>query len=92
MKTVKPTICTSFSGCTPPQDYCIQCSHAIYAGRGRGKSGRWYRWEHGPMWGPMFWRKGKFDWIPHFRHEAWKAFGMWHDRKFVNVSKNNGGE
>jgi hypothetical protein len=40
----------------------------------------------------MFWRKGKFDWIPHFRHEAWKAFGMWHDRKFVNVSKNNGGE
>jgi len=80
---VKPDICSSFSGCRPPTNYCRNCSHAHFEGRATIK-GRLYRWEFNPVFGPLFSRRdqGECDWTPHARHPVWAAFQRWHDRKF----------
>ena len=81
-KPIIPSICTSLI-CGTPQDHCRECSHAIYKGSAT-IDGKLYRWEHGPMFGPLFSRAGKKEcnWRPHQRHKVWKAFEKWHDRKF----------
>ena len=74
----KPDICTSLR-CGPPNSHCVECSHAIYKGRGV-VDGRVYRWEHSPRFGPLFTKaggKGEPDWVPNGRHGVWKVFQEW---------------
>jgi hypothetical protein len=71
----KPYRCSSMM-CEPPKEHCLKCSHATFRGQGT-VLGRTYRWEFEPMWGPRFLKKGEYDWLPHHRHVAWKAFEKW---------------
>ena len=76
---MKPDICTSLS-CVPPQDYCPECSHALFLGEGTDKNGKLWRWEFSPRFGPLFLRK---DGEPLSRqpiradHRAWVPFDSW---------------
>ena len=80
---VRPDICTSMI-CSPPQHHCRDCSHAIYKGDVI-ISGKFYRWEHSPQFGPLFARNRREDdcnWSPSAKHPVWKQFQRWHDKKF----------
>lgn len=85
MRKLKPEICTSGSGCEPPQEHCRECSHAVFVARMKA-GGRIYRLEYSPRFGPEFGRAGqkKVDtrWLPRSGHPVWKAFAEWHKRKF----------
>jgi len=75
-KLRKPWLCNSFSGCNPPQTYCIRCSHATFRGQAT-INGRTYRWEHNPYYGPAFERRGEFNWHPNPYHPVWEKFDDW---------------
>jgi hypothetical protein len=61
-------------------DYCNSCSHAIYDGQGTDKTGKLWRWEDNPYFGPLFLRK---DGEPlanqpaRYNHPASDAFYGW---------------
>ena len=73
--------CTSLRCNNYDCDYCPKCSHAIYKGS-KTINGRKYEWEFNPRHGPLFTCKaiGKAEWLPNYRHPAWKAFANWHER------------
>jgi hypothetical protein len=78
-KIRSPYRCNSFSGCNPPQTFCIRCSHATFRGQATIRCKR-YRWEFNPYFGPEFERRGKFDWCPNGKHPVWTSFGKWYKR------------
>lgn len=84
MRKLKPTCCTSMN-CSPPQDHCRACSHAIFAAT-LTAGGRRYRMEFNPYHGPDFGKAGEkkvSGWCPNRKHPVWPAFGMWFARKFA---------
>lgn len=86
-KKLKPEICTSLSGCTPPQDHCRDCSHAIFTAELVAR-GRKYPLEFNPQHGPDFGKAGKKKvggWCPGRSHPVWDAFGKWFAKKFASA-------
>lgn len=85
MRKLKPEICTSMSGCKPPQDHCRECSHAIFTAMLEAR-GRKHLVEFNPQHGPEFGRAGesKVDsgWFPSRNHPVWYAFGKWFAKRF----------
>ncbi len=84
-KKLKPEICTSMSGCRPPQDHCRECSHAIFTAILNAR-GRKYALEFNPQHGPDFGRAGQkytdTGWTPGPEHPVWPAFWNWFAKKF----------
>jgi len=83
MTKLKLYACTSFRDCEQDNDYCPNCSHAIYKGSAT-VNGRKYTWEHNPYHGPLFACKqiGKKEWLPNERHPVWDSFQKWYDKNF----------
>jgi hypothetical protein len=78
---MKPDICTSMLcdnlGCL----YCKECSHAIFKGEGKDRTGKVWRWEYAPYYGVTFVGK-KGEPLKHQpiaeRHRAWQPFQVWY--------------
>lgn len=88
-----PSVCTSLR-CNPPHTHCADCSHAEYHGSAMVNGTRIY-WHHMPLFGPVFTKRRRDDdpqWIPHARHQVWKHFEKWHDRKFKKFIANPTGQ
>jgi len=76
---VKPDICTSLI-CHPPQEYCKECSHAIFFGEGEDKKGKIWKWEFRSYGGPLFLRKDGEPLVnqpTEDDHPAWEPFEKW---------------
>ena len=83
MKVIKPDICTSFI-CSPPNQYCKECSHAIWVGKGTDRNGKLWIWHFSPVHGPLF-LKNDGDPIEKQPSEghAWILFDKWIMKKWL---------
>ena len=87
---IKPTSCTSLN-CTNDldSDYCPECSHGRYEGEGRDSSGKLWKWEFNPYFGPLFLRKDGEPLISQpvgEDHIVWPVFEKWHN-ELLNKQK-----
>jgi len=78
-----PDICSSMSGCSPPQKHCKECSHSYHFGS-IVVNGKEHKFEFNPQYGVMFLKK---DGEPRKRqplekNPVWDEFSRWHDEKF----------
>jgi len=78
-----PDICSSLSGCAPPQDHCRECSHAYWQVE-VVVNGKTNRFEFNPQFGPIFMN---CNWDPLKRQPCEKnpvrdEFEKWHNKKF----------
>jgi hypothetical protein len=83
---MQPDICTSLSGCAPPQEHCPNCSHAFFNGELYVNGIRW-PFEFNPQFGVTFKTAmgGELKTQPSEPHPVWAAFGKWHDDKFKDA-------
>ena len=83
-RKLMPDICNSMSDCTPPKDYCCECSHAQYRVE-LLVNHRTNRFEFNPQFGPIFmsskWEPLKRQ--PTDKNPVWDAFEKWYDEKFA---------
>jgi len=80
--------CTSLSCTSYGSLYCERCSHGRVLGMGIDNSGKAWRWEFNPMFGPLFLAK---DWDTPLkrqyyseRHRVWTLFNRWMTRRDYN--------
>ena len=77
---MEPDVCTISYDCPCANDYCQDCSHATWFGRGKDRNGKLWLWEFSPRLGPLFLRK---DGVPLVYqpidedHPAWEPFEKW---------------
>lgn len=76
---MKPDICTSLTCSNQGSGYCKKCSHAMFFGEGVSPSGRKYRWEFNPMFGPLFVKTNGESLInqPSEKNKIWDVFAEW---------------
>ena len=85
MTDLKPNDCTSLNCQSWGSDYCTECSHARFFGEGVSRTGRLWRWEFNPYFGPLFLTaKGEpMAYQPVDEdHQAWEPFEKWHKEFF----------
>ena len=85
-KIVMPDICSSLSGCTPPNKHCPECSHAYYEGNAV-VNGKDNLFEFNPQYGPFFRNKdGSLrKRQPTEKNPVWREFAKWHDSLFCRA-------
>ena len=71
------SICNDYNG-----DYCPECSHSIYRGRGKDHNGKLWRWDFVGRFGPLFVDKDRepLENQPDMDSPAWDVFDRWHKR------------
>jgi len=79
---MKPDICTSLY-CSPPNQHCPDCSHAIYHGEVVSQD-RTYRFEFSPQFGVTFLTvMGTHRQVqPAENNPVWDKFEKWRKGKF----------
>jgi len=87
-----PDHCSSIM-CSPPHNYCGECSHASFNGSAV-VAGRKWRWEFLPRFGPLYLRADgePMKRQPGEKHPVWDSFQKWftkwdkaHPRKKVRT-------
>ncbi len=77
---MEPDYCNSMHCSNYGCDYCMECSHAIFFGKGIDKNEKLWKWEFSPYYGPTFLKK---DGEPrkcqpsYEKHPAWEPFEKW---------------
>ena len=82
---VAPDVCTSLH-CTPPQDHCRHCSHALFLSEVHVNGQRW-PFEFNPIFGVQFTRlsDGQPKAVqPSEKHPVWAEWTKWHEEKFLD--------
>lgn len=78
-KKPKSPKCNSLNSCRGGS-YCRKCSHAVYTGQGKDRTGHLWRWEFSPQFGPLFVgvRGEALERQPiRPNHRAWEPFEKW---------------
>lgn len=76
--------CTSFRCGNLNNNYCPECSHALYFGRGKDKNGKMWRWEFNPRFHrTTFIRENGLGLKnqPQEKSPAWPVFKKWNNRR-----------
>lgn len=70
--------CTSLR-CQPPTSYCKKCSHANFSGQGKDSTGKFWKFDFNPKFGPLFLRTDEEPLInqPKESSKAWEVFDQW---------------
>jgi hypothetical protein len=74
-----PDTCTSLTCGSFDSGYCRECSHAIYYGNGIDETGKAWKWEFNPWFGPTFLTKNGEPLVnqPGEKSKVWEIFESW---------------
>ena len=76
---MKQDDCTSLGCSSFGSDHCTECSHARFFGEGTDETGKRWRWEFNPWFGPLFLRKDGEPFVnqPGEDSKAWDVVDKW---------------